>query len=112
MNRFVAPLRTLLLLSGRTGGLITKEVAFEYFNWNTNEIRVTDIAGLPPWASPARLIPGRARDLLVANTAGASDAVAIQSRLKSLWVDNGRRGWQDGLDTGFCGSTAFGPRSK
>lgn len=75
------------------------EVTFTYFNLSTNEIWVTDITGLPPDATPGRLMPSREETLLQAKSSVFSETVRIEDRITVLWKDNGTQGWPGGLKT-------------
>src|ERR1043166_2833978 len=74
------------------------EVSFEWFNLSTNQIWVTDVAGLSAPASPGRLMPSHAEDQLERAESTFSKAVHINETIKLVWKDNGNRGWPGGVD--------------
>ena len=93
----VAAAATLWTGCHGTGG---GDVTFEWFNLSTNEIWVTDVAGLPRDASCGRLTPNRAEDQLEVSAVDVSEAVHIADRITITWKDGGPRGWPGGLKPG------------
>lgn len=76
---------------------ILPEVTFEYFNLSTNEIWVTDVVGLPPDATPGRLMPRRGENQLEVSASVFNESVRIKREIRILWKDNGKQGWPGGL---------------
>jgi len=73
------------------------QVTFEYFNLSSNEVWVTDVIGLPPNATPGRLMPSRDESSLNAHSATYFETVRIRPKIKILWKDGGAQGWPGGL---------------
>ena len=67
-----------------------QEVKFEYFNLSTNIIKVTNIVGLPPTATPGVLVPSLAEDELKVAASVFNDSVRIAERIKIVWKENDR----------------------
>ena len=68
----------------------------EYFNLSTNEIWVTDIIGLPPNATPGRLVPSPEESQLFVAGIHFLGPLRVKERITILWVDNGAQGWPGG----------------
>lgn len=100
MKHFAIALLSIFLCAGCVSGFGGQEVTFEYFNLSTNEIWVTDIAGLPAWASPGRLMPSHAEDALEVTASTSFETVRIKDQIKIIWKDNGQQGWPGGLKPG------------
>jgi hypothetical protein len=75
-------------------------VGFEWFNLSTNQIWITDVTGLPPEASPGRLMPSHAEDQLESSESDFSETVKVKNQIKVQWKDNGKQGWPGGLKNG------------
>jgi|ERR1035441_444625 hypothetical protein len=99
MKRIVPILAAVLVWAG-CSHIIGGDVTFEWFNLSTNQIWVTDIAGLPPEASAGRLMPSRAEDQLEVAASVFSEPVRVKNRIKITWKDGGAEGWPGGLKRG------------
>ncbi len=90
-----------LLTVGSTGRAVSaglKEVRFEWFNLSTNEIWVTEIAGIPPDASPGRLTSNKAEIPRERSESILAETVHIKDRITIIWRENGAKGWPGGLN--------------
>ena len=85
-----------LVPTGCFGAL--KAVTFEWFNLSTNEIWVTAAVGMPPDATPGRLMPSRGESRLEASTSSLLQTIRIGKQIKIEWKDNGKKGWPGGLN--------------
>jgi hypothetical protein len=67
-----------------------REVDFVYFNLSTNEIRVTDVAGLPRDMTPGVLVPV-ADDTNRLNESSATcwESVSVGDAIKITWTESG-----------------------
>src|SRR6266496_1782429 len=98
-NMFLA-LVAALACAGCANTSAISQVTFEYFNLSTNEIWVTEVSGLPPGATPGRLMPSRGENPLEVTASVFSRAIHIKSNIKIVWKDGGKEGWPGGLKSG------------
>ena len=91
MKRSIVILAAITAWAGcsRLGG---GDVTFEWFNLSTNQIWVTDLAGLPPKASVGRLMPSHAEAQLEVSASVFSEPVRVKDHIKITWKDGGAQG--------------------
>ena len=97
MRNLIVCLLMIVSCSGCAGGTGLPEVTFEWFNLSTNEIWITDGAGLPPDATPGRLMPSRGESQLEVKASVFNESVRIKNQIRIVWKDNGKQGWPGGL---------------
>ena len=99
MKRSIVILAAITAWAGcsRLGG---GDVTFEWFNLSTNQIWVTDLAGLPPKASVGRLMPSHAEAQLEVSASVFLEPVRVKDQIKITWKDGGAQGWPGGLKSG------------
>jgi len=100
MKRLVIALMTILLCNGCASIAGLPEVDFEWFNITTNQIWVVDAIGLPPDATPGRLMPSPAEEPLHVKASVYSETVRIKDRIKVVWKEAGVQEWHGGLKPG------------
>ena len=97
MKNMILSLVVALVCVDCANGAGLPEVTFEWFNLSTNQIWVTDVSGLPPEASPGRLMPSHTESQLDRSASVFSETVRIKDRITIKWKDNGKEGWPGGL---------------
>lgn len=95
--RRIIPILASVLVGAGCSHLGGGDVTFEWFNLSTNQIWVTDIAGLPAEASAGRLMPSHAEDQLEVKASVFSEPVRVRERIRITWKDRGPEGWPGGL---------------
>jgi hypothetical protein len=90
----------LMLACGGCMRRSSADVTFEWFNLSTNEIWITDVAGIPKNASCGRLVSSPAEDQIHAAASAFSETVRIADRITITWIEGGKEGWPGGLKPG------------
>jgi hypothetical protein len=108
MRNLFASLLMIVSCSGCAIGKGLPEVNFEWFNLSTNEIWIVDVAGLPPEASPGRLMPSREENPIHLEGSEFNEVIHLKDTIGIKWKENGKEGWPSGVQTSPEGSPATG----
>lgn len=87
MRNLIVGIAALLCCGGCIG---MRQVVFTYYNLSGQEIRVVNIAGMPPNVTPGVLVPAHNEDnRLEEKSASFFEPIRIEDRIKIVWQENG-----------------------